>query len=188
MLRPLVPRAEPAELLVQQPAGHVRGLQRARHAARGRSRARSSPNASAQHPRRRDRALALGDGARRGLDLPDHSRPWPTTARSTSTEPWRKLAAKKRHQVLYGVSGRRIAVKWGTEEIGESRDLGDALRRRDQRAHATLSADQLRPRAREHYRKLLQSSEPATAAAGSACGPRASRCASATRASPRSAR
>jgi energy-coupling factor transporter ATP-binding protein EcfA2 len=71
VLRPGVPRAEPAELLVQLAAGHVPGLQWARHAHGGRSRSRRR-RSNPLDPRRRDRAVVERDRSRVRLDLAHH--------------------------------------------------------------------------------------------------------------------
>ena len=144
------------------------------------------PDPQLVDPRRRDRALGDGDGARRRLGVPHRRR----GRQGLQGRPRHAVEEARQEEAASRCStaseGKRIAVTWGKEGSESHGTWGmrfegviPSLMRRYQQTSSEA--------VREHYRKFM-SERRATAAAASACGPRRSRCASAARASPTSRR
>ena len=123
VLRPELPRAQPAELLVQQPARHVPASATASARALEVDPDARRRRRDAVDPRRRDRAVGDRDGARRRLDLPHRRRRRRRRARSTSTRPGRSSRRTSRSRCSTASRARRSRSRWGKRGQREPRHV-----------------------------------------------------------------
>ena len=178
-LRHRLPRAVAAALLVQQPARHVRRLQRPRRAHGGRSRPdRARPDAL--DPRRRDRGVGR---ARSRSDSGWTANIVKALAQGVRDRPRQAVEAssttKQREVLLYGTGDKRVKVDVGGPALGGR--VGDALRGHRQPARAPLSRDDRRSAMRQYYEQLLPRERLPRLRRPRACAPSRARCSSPAR-------
>ncbi len=115
------------------------------------------PRPELSHPRRRDRPVGLGDGARRGLDLP-HRR---GAGEGLQGRPRHAVEQAAEEEARHGAV-RRSGRQEDRRQVGQARaatlagHLGHAVRGRDPQPRCAASARPTSEAAREHYRKFLR--------------------------------